>query len=353
MRSPLIPVLCVAAVIATGCGASPAASPSPAAATATAAGAPASPVASPTAKPLVKFSVGYASVSGTQAAAWVAKETGIFQKNGLDVTLESIAGGSSPTAALIADNIQALQISVEAVSATLEGADVVYVAGPVSSPLFWFIAGPQVKAPADLKGQKIAATGIGTATYFADILALRSFGLDLKDVQMISVNNVPAILAAVQSGQVAGGAVSMPTYSQAKKLGLRTLVNVADLGSKYPSSWLAVRRKTIETRRDDVAALVRSITEAIAYEIQHPDETQAIIGTYTKTTDKDLLKETYETLVPYLSRVPTPKSEQVATALELLALNDPKAKTADPTKFVDASFVQDLEKSGFIASLYR
>ena len=238
-------------------------------------------------------------------------------------------------------------------SATLEGADIVYVAGPVSSPLFWFIVGPQIKTPADLKGQKIAATGVGTATYFADILALRSFGLEPKDVQIITTNNVPGILAAVQSGQVAGGAVSMPTYSEAKKQGLKTLVNVADLGNKYPSSWLAVRRKTIETRRADVVALVRSITEAIAFEIKNPAETQQIIGTYTKTTDPALLKETYDTLVPYLNRVPTPKAEQVGTALDLIGLDNPKAKGADPTKFVDASFVQDLEKAGFIDSLYK
>ena len=349
MRSALLVALAVAAIVATACGGgTPAASPAaPTAATA------ATTAASPTAKPLVKFSVGYASVSGTQAAAWVAKEKGIFQKNGLDVTLESIAGGSSPTAALLSDQIQALQISVEAVSATLEGADIVYVAGPVSSPLFWFIAGPQIKTSADLKGQKIAATGVGTATYFADILALRSFGLDLKDVQIITTNNVPGILAAVQSGQVAGGAVSMPTYSEAKKQGLKTLVNVADLGSKYPSSWLAVRRKTIETRRADVLALVRSITEAIAFEIKDPAETQRIIGIYTKTTDPALLKETYDTLVPYLNKVPTPKAEQVGTALELIALDNPKAKGADPTKFVDPSFVQELEKAGFIDSLYR
>ena len=349
MRSGPFVALAVAAIVATACGGgTPAASPAvPTAATV------ATTAASPTAKPLVKFSVGYASVSGTQAAAWVAKEKGIFQKNGLDVTLESIAGGSSPTAALLSDQIQALQISVEAVSATLEGADIVYVAGPVSSPLFWFIAGPQIKTPADLKGQKIAATGVGTATYFADILALRSFGLDLKDVQIITTNNVPGILAAVQSGQVAGGAVSMPTYSEAKKQGLKTLVNVADLGSKYPSSWLAVRRKTIETRRADVLALVRSITEAIAFEIKDPAETQRIIGIYTKTTDPALLKETYDTLVPYLNKVPTPKAEQVGTALELIALDNPKAKGADPAKFVDPSFVQELEKAGFIDSLYR
>ncbi len=145
----------------------------------------------------------------------------------------------------------------------------------------------------------------------------------------------------------------MPTYSQAKKAGLPTLVNVADLGVKYPSSWLAVRRSVIESRRDVVSSLVKSITEAIAFEIKNPAETMAIIGKYTQTTDQALLKETYDTLAPYLNRVPTPKAEQVAVALELIALNNPKAKDAEPKEFVDTTFVDELQKSGFIDSLYK
>ena len=172
------------------------------------------PVAAPSAsaRGTIALSLAYASVSATQAGAWVAKEQGIFERNGLDVKLESIAGGSSPTAALLSDQVQALQISVEAMSAGVEGGDIVYVAAPVSSPLFWFVALPTVNGPADLKGKKIGATAIGSETYFADVLALQKLGLDPdKDVTLTSVNNVPAILAAMQSGQVAAGALSMPT----------------------------------------------------------------------------------------------------------------------------------------------
>src|SRR5439155_1612402 len=145
------------------------------------------PVAAPSAsaRGTIALSLAYASVSATQAGAWVAKEQGIFERNGLDVKLESIAGGSSPTAALLSD-------------------------------------------------------------------------------------------------QVAAGALSMPTYSQAKKLGMKTLVNVADLGFRYPSSWLAVRKSFIERDREAVTRLVRSITEAIAYELAHPTETQAVIGKYAQ-----------------------------------------------------------------------
>ncbi len=312
------------------------------------------PAVTPQPTKVVSLTVAYASVSGTQAAAWVAKERGLFTKYGIDATLISIAGGSSPTGALLAGEIQALQISVEAISASLEGADIVYVAAPVSSPLFWFVAGPAVSGAADLKGKSIAMTAVGSATYFADVIALQKLGLDpKKDVTLVSVNSVPAILTAIQSGQVAAGALSMPTYFQAKKLGLKTLLNVADQGFQYPSSWLAVRKSYLESHRSEVGGLVKATTEAIAFEIRNPKETMAIIGQYTKQDDQALLQETYDTLVPYLNKVPLPKPEQVAAALRLLADSQPKANGADPKNFVDTSFVEELQKSGFIDALYR
>ena len=41
----------------------------------------------PAAAQTTKLNVGYSAISGDQLPAWVAKEAGIFQKNGLDVQL--------------------------------------------------------------------------------------------------------------------------------------------------------------------------------------------------------------------------------------------------------------------------
>jgi NitT/TauT family transport system substrate-binding protein len=328
-------MIALAGLIASGCGTNP--SPSAAA----------SPAKS------TPLSVGYAAISVTQASAWVAKDKGIFSKNGLDVTLQSIPGGSFPTAALISGEIQALQISVEAISAGLEGADIVYVAAPVSVPLFSFVTVPSITDASQLRGKKIAATGIGTASYFAAVIALRHFGLDpLRDVSFVMTGSVPAELGALQSGGVQAAALSMPTSTKAKKLGMRELANVADLGVHYPSSWLAVRRSYINAHRGEVTALVKSITEAIAFELQHPDETKQIVGRYSQITDPQQLSDTYQAVVPYLNRVPRPEAGQVSEALKLLALNSPKAATADPGRFVDPSFVDKLKKDGFIDRLY-
>ncbi len=305
------------------------------------------------ASPRIRVTVGYAAISATQAAAWVAKEEGMFAKNGLDVDLESIPGGSSPTAALIADKIQALQISMEAIEATLSGADIVYVAAPLSVPLFSLVSVPSITDGRQLKGATVAMTGFGTATYYADIVALRHFGLDpFKDVTLIRTGSLPAMVTALESGQIQAAALSMPTLAQAKQLGMRVLVNVASLGVRYPSSWLAVTRRTVRTHPGVIDALVKSITEAIAFEKRQPRRTMEIIGRYAHMNDSRLLSETYHATVPYLNRVPLPGVSDVREALKLIAIRNPAAEKADPATFVDTRFVERLRQSGFIDRLY-
>ena len=51
--------------------------------------------------------------------------------------------------------------------------------------------------------------------------------------------------------------------------------------------------------------------------------------------------------------VPYPSAEGVKTLLDDIAPRTPKAATADPESFVDMSFVQELETSGFIKHLYK
>src|SRR2546427_12513723 len=50
---------------------------------------------------LTKLNVGYSAISGDQLPAWVAKEAGIFQKNGLDAQLIYFTGGTTAVMALI------------------------------------------------------------------------------------------------------------------------------------------------------------------------------------------------------------------------------------------------------------
>src|SRR3972149_801639 len=92
------------------------------------------------AQKLSKLNVVHGAVSGDQLPAWVAKETGIFDKNGLDVQLIHVVGGSTTIMALLAHNAPIVQISGAAVvHSVLANSDAVMVAGGVTSLSYWLM----------------------------------------------------------------------------------------------------------------------------------------------------------------------------------------------------------------------
>jgi len=80
-----------------------------------------------------RLNLGYSSISGSQAILRVIKDAGIFSKNGLDVSLVLIAGGSGIVQALIAGDLPIGVVSGEpSILARLQGADTVILGGLIN-----------------------------------------------------------------------------------------------------------------------------------------------------------------------------------------------------------------------------
>lgn len=301
-----------------------------------------------------KLVVGYVALNATQLPSWVAKETGIFDRNGLDVELQYIQSGSSPTAALLSGQIQVLVAAEQAIQATLNGGELTYVAAPTSTIFFSLYAQPSIADAASLKGKKIGITAVGSATHTAGKMAVRSLGLDpARDVTFVNIGSAPNILAAMQNGAIDAGVLSSPTNIQANKFGMKLLVDVAKLQDPFPSGWAAVSKKFAGDHQDAVQKYVRSIAEAVAFETKNPDQTKQILAKYTKIDDAATVQQAYEEVVPYLNKNPVPDVKAVQTALDELSATEPKAKGADPKTFVETRFADQLQSSGLIDGLYK
>ena len=78
---------------------------------------------------LIKLNVGYSAISGEQLPAWIAKETRIFEKNGLDVQLIYFTGGTTAVLALVSGEVPISQVAGPAVvNSALAGSDIIMVA---------------------------------------------------------------------------------------------------------------------------------------------------------------------------------------------------------------------------------
>ena len=64
---------------------------------------------------LTRISVGYSAISGDALPAWLAKDSGIFEKNGLDVQLVFFTGGTTAVMALVSSDTPIAQLAGAAV----------------------------------------------------------------------------------------------------------------------------------------------------------------------------------------------------------------------------------------------
>src|SRR5215510_5057525 len=116
-----------------------------------------------------KITVGYSSIAAGQLPASVAKEAGIFAKNGLDVQLVYLRAGTTATMALLSRQTPISQLAGPAiVGASLRGADTVMIAGGFVITEWWLMTRPEIKTAEQLKGGSAAIALFGGLGDFYD-----------------------------------------------------------------------------------------------------------------------------------------------------------------------------------------
>src|SRR6266508_6184238 len=110
---------------------------------------------------------------------WVAKDAGLFARNGLNVEPIQIRGGALITMGIMSGQLQFSGAGAESVvAARIEGGDVVLLACPVDADPVYLITRPEIKSAAELKGQASAVTRYGSSTHFYLRVALKHVGLN-------------------------------------------------------------------------------------------------------------------------------------------------------------------------------
>jgi ABC-type nitrate/sulfonate/bicarbonate transport system substrate-binding protein len=263
----------------------------------------------------IKIKAPYTAISVAQSPVWVAKEAGLFDKYGLDAELTYIATSTVLTSAMLSGEVQIAAAAEEAViSADLGGAD------------------------------------LGTDFAARYVLTHNNLSPE-RDVAILQLGGVPEILAGLKAGAIDAGVLSPPTTFTAKKAGLKELVDISREELPFYQGPIIVRKSWLKDHRDTALRYLKAYTAAIA--LMHRDATQAkaIISTYSKVTDPEILSDSLTALLKILPVDQTPQLSAVRTGLEQTTLTNPRAKDADPKQFIDASLMQELVKSGFISGL--
>ena len=283
---------------------------------------------------------------------WAALDSGIFQKNGLNVDLQYVGGGTKDIEALIAGDAElSVQGGNEAMSAVSNGADLVLIAGLLPIYAFKLEASKGINSLEDLKGKKLGVSTIGGTADVALRSFLRKHNIDAdKDVSIVATGNPATTQAALLSGAVQASLSVPPNSLKAEASGLHPIADLAPDKIPNAQNSLTVQRSWLNKNRAVAQKLIDSLVQSLALVKHDKAFTEGIMKKYLKYDDQHGLDVTYDYFATEVwPDYPHVTADQLADGLAVLSRKDAKLKGFDVSKMIDDSFVQDAEKRGLAA----
>lgn len=223
------------------------------------------------------------------APFYVGREGGFFQRNGLDVTVNTGPSGSAMVAFLIGNQIQSAYGAEQAgVSAHLVDPAVVAVAEGTALLRWISVLGRGVESMEALKGKRVGvARGTGSETFWLSVLD--KLKLDAGDYTVVNVE-APEMVAALERGNIDAFAVWEPWPTRAMRAitGTRILVNNEMI--QVVRNYVYMNRGWVEANRDTATRFLRALVEATAFIESERDEAARQVARFLRQ-DRGLVAE--------------------------------------------------------------
>jgi NitT/TauT family transport system substrate-binding protein len=296
----------------------------------------------------VKITTSFSVASPGFWPLFMAADTGIFQANGLDASVQAIAGAPASAAALISGQLQFAQFGGgAAMSAAVNGSDLVILTIMVPVDQFVIYGGPAIKTPQDLKGKKLGVVALGgSEDNVAMRSALRSLGMDPdKDVSILAVGQDR--VSALVNGSIAAATLTPPDTIQAQAAGFHPVFDMAAAKLPHLGQSTVTSRAYVNAHRDVAQKYVDSMIEGIAKLKQDRAMAIAVLGQRIKSDDQQAMGVAWDFYTKEIfPNLPAPKPELFQDAITELSKEDPKIASVDPKSLVDPSFVQNAADRG-------
>ncbi|HEY8565870.1 MAG TPA: ABC transporter substrate-binding protein [Beijerinckiaceae bacterium] len=230
-----------------------------------------------------KVSLGLSGWTGF-APLTLAKEAGIFKKNGLDVSLRKIPQASRHLAIQSGD--------IQCAATTVETWIVWNANGVATKQIFqldksYGADGMAVKSGigkiADLKGKTVAASAPGTAPYFTLAWFLKKNGLSVKDVTVVNMEPGPAAQAFI-AGQNDAAMTYEPYLSSVRNAPQAGKIIATTLDYPMIMDTVGCTPKFLEDNPKAAKALADSYFEALEMINKEPAKANEIMGADVKQT---------------------------------------------------------------------
>lgn len=240
-------------------------------------------------QPLLKLNVGTLKFSAS-VDLWLAKKLGMFERNGLDVTLTEFRNGQEAIAAQQAGSVDiALVIPGIAMQANERGFDLVAVAQnetakatPPDSGSIMVLKDSPYQKLADLAGKRISTSGLHGQQTVAAQYVLKKAGLDLSKIQLLE-SPTPTQADLLKSKQV-DAIVTVDPYTtilQTSGVGRVLSWHFVESVPEQPIGVWYAKAAFVKTHAEAAARYAKTLREAVEYVNADPARTRQAVAEFT------------------------------------------------------------------------
>lgn len=215
------------------------------------------------------------------SAFYVAQESGIFKKNGLDVTLQTGPSGSAMVSFLIGNQIQAaLGTEMAGIQNFNIDNNVVVIAEMTRLEHFFGLLGRNMNSVDEMKGKRVGvARGTGGDTFWRALV--EKLNLNTSDYTIVNLE-APEMIPAFERGNIDAFAAWEPWVSRAL-LALPNVKNLRDNVGILEGRIFAYLNKDWATKNPAAAeAFMKSLVEATDLVVRNPEEAAQLVSRFLK-----------------------------------------------------------------------
>ena len=265
------------------------------------------------------------------APYYVAKEGGFFQRNGLDVTVNTGPSGSAMVAFLVGNQINSAYGAEQAgVSAHLVDPNVVVVAEGVALLRWISVVGRNMTSMDELKGKRVGvARGTGSETFWLSVIA--KLNLNPADYTIVNVE-APEMVAAMERGNIDAFAVWEPWPTRAMRAIPNTRILVSNDTIQIIRNLVYMNKGWAEQNPDITDRFLRALIQAKEFIDSNPEQAVQQVARFLRQ-DRALIAELM-TKVEFRMNLTSDTVSNVQLAIDQLRGMNRLARPVTPAEII-------------------
>lgn len=247
-----------------------------------------------------KVIISYSSRSYAFLPAQIAVVKGFFKDENLEPLLIQMRSQVTVPALLSGEVHYTLSFG-NIIGSAMAGLPFKILSVLTDKPLHSLVARPDIKTIAELRGKRIGSQRIGGSDQLAAEAILQAKGIDVKDVQFITLGgDEPVRVEMLRKNLVDAICTVPPGPVRLAREGYNVLGGPKDLKIGSPISAVAATDTRLKTHREETKKVLRAVLRGLRAMHERRDDTIAIMSKWLSQS-ADVARDSYDSILPSFS----------------------------------------------------